>query len=88
MLEVYFSPEHKENWDDFVSIAKGNDDQGARDKLTRYILEGCRLSTVAPELARVPNTDVVVNDGGKQVPIKAGDTIFTGLVLLPPSIPC
>ncbi len=84
-MEVYFDPQYKENWDDFKKIANGNDDQASRDKLTRYIMEGCRLSTVAPELARVPNKDVVVDDGGKQVPIKAGDTIFTGLVwpLLP-----
>jgi hypothetical protein len=66
-----------------VSVANGNDDDESHSKLTRYIMEGCRLSTVAPELARVPNKDVVIDDGDKQVPVKAGDTIFTGLVWIP-----
>ena len=43
-------------------------------------MEGCRLSTIAPQLNRVVAKDAVVNDGGKQVHCKEGDIIFLDLV--------
>lgn len=43
-------------------------------------MEGCRLSTVAPQLNRGVAKDVVVDDGGKQVHCKAGDIVFLNLV--------
>jgi len=43
-------------------------------------MEGCRLSTIAPQLNRVVAKDAVVDDGGKQVHCKAGDIIFLNLV--------
>ena len=43
-------------------------------------MEGCRLSTIAPQLNRVVANDSVINDGGKQVHCKAGDIVFLNLV--------
>ena len=48
--------------------------------MTKYVMEGCRLSTIAPQLNRVVAKDAVVNDGGKQVHCKEGDIIFLNLV--------
>lgn len=45
-------------------------------------MEGCRLSTVAPELGRTVAKDIILDDGGQQVNCKIGDTIFVGLVTL------
>jgi hypothetical protein len=43
-------------------------------------MEGCRLSTVAPQLNRAVAKDIIVDDGGKQVHCKAGDIIFLNMV--------
>jgi hypothetical protein len=78
------SHEHQDDWNEIVRLSNLDDD-ASREKLTKYVMEGCRLSTIAPQLNRVVTKDTIVNDGGKQIVCKAGDIIFLNLV---PSHPC
>src|SRR5271169_254555 len=46
-------------------------------------MEGCRLSTIAPQLNRLVAKNAVIDDGGKQISCKTGDIIFLDLVCVP-----
>jgi linoleate 10R-lipoxygenase len=79
LLDLYLSDEYQQDWNEIVRLAK-IDDQASREKLTRYTMEGVRLSTVAPQLNRNVARDAVVDNGGEQVHCKEGDIIFLDLV--------
>jgi len=81
LLDLYLSDQYQKEWDEIVRLSK-LDDTASREKLTKYVMEGCRLSTVAPQLNRVVAKDAVVDDGGKGVQCKAGDIVFLNLVHL------
>jgi hypothetical protein len=59
------------------------DNDESREKLTKYVMEGCRLSTISPQLSRIASKDTVINDKGKPVSCKAGERLFIDLVFPP-----
>jgi cytochrome P450 len=76
---LYLSDAYDKEWQDIVRLAN-SDKEEDREKLTKYVMEACRLSTISPQLSRVAAKDMVLDDKGKKVSCKAGERLFVDLV--------
>ena len=81
MLDLYLSPEYHEDWMEIVRLSRLNDED-SHSKLTRYVMEACRLCSAAPGVARTVTKNTTITNGDKQVICKPGDTVFVDLVAL------
>jgi hypothetical protein len=79
------SDDYSEDWKEICCLAKLEDD-ASLTKLTRYVMEGCRIVSSAAGVLRKCAKDIVVDDGGTKVSCTAGDSVFIDLVS-PQSIP-
>jgi linoleate 10R-lipoxygenase len=79
MLDVYMSEKYAHHWPEIVRLAK-LDDKESREKLRRYAMEACRLSTQSFGLFRTVAKDVTIEEAGTTYNLKAGEEIFVNLV--------
>ena|ERR1700721_2799774 len=81
MIDLYLSPDYAHDWKAIVGLSK-SDDEASRKKLTRYVMEACRIVSSAAGVSRIVAKDIVVTDGDKQVTLQAGQQLFVDLVYL------
>ncbi|KAI9680215.1 MAG: hypothetical protein M1829_001452 [Trizodia sp. TS-e1964] len=77
-LDWYLSDEGKVHLPEINKLAKLNTPE-ADDKILHYAMEGIRMAGTFGSY-REATKDVVVDDGGRQVPVKAGDKVFVSFV--------
>jgi cytochrome P450 len=83
MIDLYLSDEYAKDWKDIVDLANGEDTDASRKALTRYVMEAMRITTSAAGVSRKVANDIVIQDGDRQVSLKAGDMLFADLVYPP-----
>lgn len=92
VLDFYLRPENKTYWDQIVALSakdrpatgKSTDDE----TLTRYILEGARLTSTATSVRTVAPADgkpitLVVDQAGTKVTLNPGDRVISSTVCSP-----
>jgi len=79
MLDVYMSEKYAHHWPEILRLAK-LDDKESREKLRRYAMEACRLSTQSFGLFRTVAKDTTIDEAGTTYNLKAGEEIFVNLV--------
>jgi hypothetical protein len=79
MIDLYLSDEYYHHWADIRACA-WSDSEEDFEKLKKYALEANRLRPAAFGLLRKSRVDMTINDGGKPVKIKTGDTLYTDFV--------
>jgi hypothetical protein len=79
MLDVYLSEKHSHHWPEIIQLARA----GNQEKLRKYAMEGCRLSTQSFGLSRSVVRDISIKEGNTTSNLKPGDQVFLDLV--PPS---
>ena len=73
------SDEYAEDWKEIVRLSN-LDDHSALTKLTRYVMEGCRIVSSAAGVSRFCAKDIVIPDVDGDVHCSVGDQIFIDLV--------
>lgn len=87
IIDYYLSDEGKIHLPDINSLAK-EDSLESDTKLLHYCMEGLRLNGPFSSY-RDSNANILINDGGREVSINDGDTVFVSMVkilLLPPCL--
>jgi len=79
MLDLFLSDQYKDDWAQIIKLAE-KDDAPAREKLRRYAMEGCRISTQSFGLFRSVSKATRITEAGKTYDLKPGDEIFVNLV--------
>jgi cytochrome P450 len=85
MMDMYLSDEYAADWKAIVALANSEDTDASRKALTRYVMEAMRITTSAAGVSRKVANDIVIQDGDRQVSLKAGDMLFADLVTPPSS---
>lgn len=76
MLDLYMSEKYSHHWPEIVRLAKVDD----KERLRRYAMEGCRLSTQNFGLSRSVAQDISIEERDITYNLKAGDKVFVNLV--------
>jgi linoleate 10R-lipoxygenase len=79
MLDVYLSDKYRHHWPEIVKLAKLGNGLSIQ-KLRKYAMEGCRLSTQSLGLSRSVVKDISIKEGNTTHNLKQGDKVFIDLV--------
>ncbi len=79
MLDIYLSEPYSKHWPDIQACAYSDDPEDFK-KLKKYALEANRLAPAAFGVLRKVRTNTTINDGGKKIPVKEGEQIYTDFI--------
>lgn len=85
IIDYYLSEEGMKHLPEINRIAK-QDSKESDEKLLRYCMEAIRLNGIFGSY-RESQTNLTVNDAGREVQIKPGDSVFVGFVRRPSPLP-
>ncbi|KAF2256765.1 hypothetical protein BU26DRAFT_599398 [Trematosphaeria pertusa] len=77
IIEYFILGEGKEHWPAIQALAQKDTDE-AFEKLMHYVMEASRLNGETAVL-RSAAKDTTLTDGGKPIPLKAGERVFVNL---------
>ena len=75
LIDLFLSEGYETYKERIIELAH-RDDKEAERELAGFVFEGMRHAGIVPGLPRVANRDTVIQDGDRQVHVKAGQTIL------------